>query len=461
LEGKSVPHELLQSLQKVDGFDENAFVKVHENRNQVVSVRANLKKLKETPQIFQSDEKVPWSNAGYYLPSRPSFTFDPLFHAGSYYVQEASGMFLEQCLKQTLDLKKSLRALDLCAAPGGKSTLIQSLISHGSLLVSNEVIKTRVGVLVENMSKWGGENVFVTNNDARDFSRLENYFDVMVIDAPCSGSGLFRRDPDAIDEWSTDAVRTCSLRQQRILADVYPCLKQNGILIYSTCSYSPEEDEAIGDWLMENFDVESLQIKVDEAWNIIESRSDVKKAFGYRFFPNRLKGEGFYIACYRKRDGESESPQRVKKGKQIKIAASEKDVIKPWLKDDLELIFYRNGEEIFAVPSAFEDDLGVIQSNLYIKKAGVAIGKIVRDELLPAHELALSGLVSDKLFTISLKKDEALQYLRKEEVVIKESHRGWALVQYEKMNLGWVKVLANRTNNYYPKEWRILKSGNV
>ena len=234
MEVKSVPDELLLSLQDVEGFDEKSFIDVHNNRRQVVSIRINPKKITYPP--YPDAEKIPWSSTGYYLPQRPSFTLDPFFHAGAYYVQEASGMFLEQCIQQTSDLSSPLKILDLCAAPGGKSTLIQSLISRESLLVSNEVIKTRVGVLIENISKWGDENVIVTNNDPRDFSRLENYFDVVVVDAPCSGSGLFRRDPGAIDEWSTDAVETCCMRQQRILSDAYGCLKQRGILIYSTCS---------------------------------------------------------------------------------------------------------------------------------------------------------------------------------------------------------------------------------
>ena len=234
---KSVPGELLHSLKNVEGFDEKSFLHVHEHRKPVVSVRINPEKITAAP--FGGAEKIPWSSTGYYLPERPSFTLDPLLHAGAYYVQEASSMFLEQCLRQTTDLSSPLKVLDLCAAPGGKSTLIQSFISNESLLVSNEVIKTRVAVLVENLSKWGNENVIATNNDPRDFARLNGFFDVLVIDAPCSGSGLFRRDPDAISEWSVAAVETCSMRQQRILSDSYACLKQNGILIYSTCSYSP------------------------------------------------------------------------------------------------------------------------------------------------------------------------------------------------------------------------------
>ncbi|RZL04773.1 MAG: phosphoenolpyruvate carboxylase, partial [Pedobacter sp.] len=180
--------------QNVPGFEEPSFVHTHESGEQVVSIRTNPAKFNIASSHFDVEEKVQWSSCGYYLKQRPSFTTDPLFHAGCYYVQEASSMFLEQALKQSVDLTTPIKVLDLCAAPGGKSTHIQSLISADSLLVSNEVIKARAGILKQNIVKWGGSNVIVTNNDPQHFSRLEGFFDVIVVDAPCSGSGLFRRD---------------------------------------------------------------------------------------------------------------------------------------------------------------------------------------------------------------------------------------------------------------------------
>jgi 16S rRNA C967 or C1407 C5-methylase (RsmB/RsmF family)/NOL1/NOP2/fmu family ribosome biogenesis protein len=459
-ESENVPAGLISSLRSVSGFNEQSFVEVHKTGEQVTSIRINPRKVNKDPvSMFSGLEKVPWSSIGYYLPSRPSFTLDPRLHAGAYYVQEASSMFLEQCLKQTSDLRKDIRVLDLCAAPGGKSTLIQSLITSGSLLVSNEVIKTRVNVLIANVSKWGGANVVVTNDDPRDLARLADYFDVLVVDAPCSGSGLFRRDPDAIDEWSLEAVHTCSLRQQRILADAYSCLRQNGVLIYSTCSYSPEEDEQIGDWLMNNYAVETFRINVESEWNIVETQSSAG-ALGYRFFPDRLRGEGFYISCFRKKDGEEASEIRPRKSKSILPSGSQKATAARWIDESSALTIYNMDDELFCFPASLAEDLAVVRDNLYVKKAGIVIGKMIREELLPSHELAVSGIVSKKLFTISLKKEEALQYLRKEEVTISTPHRGWALVEYDGFRLGWVKVLGNRTNNYYPKEWRILKRGN-
>ena len=457
MEGKKIPGELLQSLRGVEGFNQKSFIDVHESGEQVVSIRVNAQKLALPP--FENCQPVPWSSSGYYLPHRPSFTLDPLLHAGAYYVQEASGMFLEQCIKQTTDLRSPLKVLDLCAAPGGKSTLLQSTITSESLLVSNEAIKTRVGILEENMTKWGGSNVIVTNNDPRDFSRLPGFFNVMVVDAPCSGSGLFRKDPDAITEWSTQAVQTCALRQQRILTDAYSCLQQNGVLVYATCSYSPEENEQICNWLVQTFDLTPLKIAIDPSWNIIETETD-GRAYSYRFFPDKLKGEGFFISCFRKNDGTVSDMRQPGKTKLAPATKSEISVAGLWLSADAHLQLWRHSDELLALPASVNAQLPIIQSALYVKKAGVHIGKVVRNEFLPAHALALSGLCSDQLLRISLKRDEALQYLRKEEVTIQSKEKGWALVDYEGQHLGWIKLLGNRANNYYPKEWRILKSGN-
>src|SRR5690349_10320834 len=287
MSSESIPAALIASLEEIEGFNKEAFLQVHESGNQITSIRVNPHKWTLSSEL-PTLNSVPWSEYGVYLSQRPSFTFDPLFHAGCYYVQEASSMFLEQALRQTLDLSGSLRVLDLCAAPGGKSTHIQSLLSKGSLLVSNETIRGRVPPLQDNIIKWGAENVVVSSNDASDFSSLENFFDAIVIDAPCSGSGLFRRDPEAIEEWSLQNVELCSGRQQRIIADVWPALKSNGILIYSTCSYSKKEDEDILDWISSTINAEYLTLSLKSEWNI----SDTGK--GYRFWPDKVKGEGFF-----------------------------------------------------------------------------------------------------------------------------------------------------------------------
>lgn len=455
----NLPEAFIQSLQNIKGFNEEAFKAVHQSAAQITSVRLNPNKIFDIQHSpFNINERVPWSSNGYYLTKRPSFTLDPLFHAGAYYVQEASSMFLEEALKQTVDLTKPLKVLDLCAAPGGKSTLIQSVISKESLLVSNEVIKTRVNILAENITKWGAVNVIVTNNDPKDFQRLQNYFDVIIVDAPCSGSGLFRKDADAIDEWSENNVALCAQRQQRILGDVFSSLKPGGILIYSTCSYSQQEDEEIGDWLGDELKGESVQLKVEESWGIVETVSERKGSFGYRFYPDKVKGEGFFIAAFKKHGEVEKEVQRPKSKLKSKQALTDKEIetLKPYLVNTGDYFFIKQNNEVIVMPSHLQDDLTVIQSALYIKKAGVRSGTIIRDELIPAHELAVSNIIHPAVPKIEADTETALQYLRKADIKIEPGIKGWVLLMHQQLPLGWIKVLPNRINNYYPKDWRIL-----
>ena len=460
-----LPVQLLNSLESVKGFDKEAFDRVHQSGEQVTSIRFNPLKLSivngqwsvkdpvhHSPLIIHST--IPWTNHGYYLTERPSFTFDPLFHAGTYYVQEASSMFLEQALIQTVVLIKPIKVLDLCAAPGGKSTHIQSLISKDSLLVSNEVIRSRANVLKDNIIKWGCENVVVTNNDPKDFSKLENYFDVIVVDAPCSGSGLFRRDAEAIEEWSENNVALCSQRQQRILADVWPSLKENGILIYSTCSYSKQEDEEIMDWMMAQLSVVSCQLTVAPLWGITPVQSN-NGGYGYRFWPDKVQGEGFFLACFKKSDGENDDLFRYRK-KPEAVTKKEIEFIDKWVKtEDKEFIKYEN--TVYAWPVQLVKNFSFLLEQLRVIYSGVLVGELMRDKLVPAHSLAMSMITLESMWEIALDYSQAIQYLQRKELIIEAENKGWQLVTYKGYHLGWVNVLPNRINNYYPKELRILK----
>lgn len=463
---QKLPSPLLASLQTANGFDENTFIDIHESGNQITSIRINPNKISDTQHSLSAgidstlnfQGSVPWSTFGYYLTERPSFTSDPLFHAGAYYVQEASSMFLEVALRQTCDLSRSLKVLDLCAAPGGKSTLIQSVISADSLLVSNELIKTRVNILTENITKWGAANTVVTNNDPRDFQRLPQYFDVIVVDAPCSGSGLFRKDPAAIDEWSLDNVALCNQRQQRILSDILPALKPGGFLIYSTCSYSLEEDEAIGEWLINNEDqqLSGIQILLQDHWNIIETQTNSGTGFGYRFYPDKLKGEGFYIAAFKK-EGDGNVSKEIKlKNKPLPADKNETNIVSSMIKTAELFSFFKWKDEILLVPGNLLQDVFVLQAALYLKKAGICMGTVIRNELIPHHELAMSNLLVDDIPFFDADKETALQYLRRADINIVTSQKGWVLLKYKQLALGWMKILPGRINNYYPREWRIL-----
>lgn len=458
-----VPPALLLSLQNIKGFDKEAFERVHKTGQQITSIRYNAAKLKRTshPSFFNEglQEPIPWASGGYYLRDRPSFTLDPLFHSGLYYVQDASSMFLEEALRQTIDLGSPLKVLDLCAAPGGKSTLIQSIISAESLLVSNEVIKARANILVENITKWGAENVIVTNNDPKDFQRLPGYFDIIVVDAPCSGSGLFRKDPQAIKEWSINNVQLCCQRQQRILSDVMPSLKHGGILLYSTCSYSGEEDEDLSDWLISSCGVQSLKLQLKDGHGIIETLSPISNAYGYRFYPDKVKGEGFYLAAFKKEEKENmpaaQGTKAMKRNQRVVIP--DREVLEPFMEKPGNFFFITQNESVIAVPLHLERELAILQSSLYIKKAGVKLGNIIRNELIPAHELAVSTIINPCVLYFDTDRETALKYLRKQDTgILPSNNKGWCLLTYSKLPLGWIKILPGRINNYYPRDWRIL-----
>lgn len=445
----NLPYQLLNSLKDVKGFNKEAFEQVHASGGQITSIRTNPAKQFKIQNSAFKISPVLWSEGGVYFETRPSFTFDPLFHAGCYYVQEASSMFLEQALKQTVDLSKPLKVLDLCAAPGGKSTHIQSLISKDSLLVSNEVIKSRANILKDNIIKWGCQNVMVTNNDPKDFAKLEGYFDVIVIDAPCSGSGLFRREPEAIEEWSENNVQLCCQRQQRILADVWPALKENGILIYSTCSYSKEEDEDIVSWLNEVFQVANCQLQIDDDCGIVRSNGS------YRFWPDKVKGEGFFLSCFQK-TGETNEVAVKTKHKSEPVTKKEKEIIAEWANTrNSHFIKYNN--TVYAWPEQLANDLSWLLNQLHVVYSGTIIGELIRNKLVPHHALAMSPLVNNSVNRTELSYEDAIQYLKRKDIKIEIKDKGWRLVNYKDHSLGWINVLANRINNYYPSELRILK----
>jgi len=300
-----------------------------------VSIRLNKQKFDSIPEL----PTVPWSNQAYFLEQRPVFALDPLWHAGAYYVQEASSMFLEQAFQQ-IQTDGSKMVLDLCAAPGGKSTHLNSLINDKDLLVSNEVIRSRVPILIENLSKWGHSNFMVSNSDARQFGDLGPLFDVLVIDAPCSGEGLFRRDPEAAKEWSLENANLCSVRQRRILAESWPCLKQGGYLIYSTCTFNPAENEENLNWLRSQGGFESVRIPLQEEWNVNEI--DNNGIYGYRFLPHKVKGEGFFLSILKK----TEQTEPVHFPKKLKTRLQRPTSMPDgWLQSTTDKTFFQHNDQ--------------------------------------------------------------------------------------------------------------------
>ena len=268
------------------------------------------------------------------------------------------------------------------------------------------------------MSKWGSSNVVVLQNDPVDFKRLPGFFDVLVVDAPCSGSGLFRRDPGAVEEWSEDNVNLCSQRQQRIISDVLPSLKTGGMLFYSTCSYSEDENEQISLWLQQEMGMIRKDLFIDSNWDLVTGRGEGK---GIRFWPDRVSGEGFYLACFQQTEGENGS--RVKAGKKStleKLSKNHTGLLQAWMSDKTgQLQAFHSGEHQFLFPPQLEDDLRLLMSQqFYIRLAGVRIGKWAGKDLIPDHALAISGFLSPEIVGFSLNKETALNYLRREELAL-------------------------------------------
>lgn len=395
-------------------------------------------------------DKVLWCDDGYYLKERLTFTFDPLFHAGGYYVQEASSMFLEQVIKQHID--RPVVALDLCAAPGGKSTHLRSVLPADSLLVANEVIRNRSQILAENLTKWGHPDVVVTHNDPADFSALPSFFDLIVADVPCSGEGMFRKDPGAIEEWSPAHVEMCCQRQRRIIADVWPALKPGGMLVYSTCTYNAKENEENIAWIRSEFGADVLSVDVPAEWRITGNLfSDAFPV--YRFLPYKTRGEGFFLAILRKPDEEADASYHLRsKSKKIRI-----DFPKHWLAapNDFELSVV--GNQVSAVRSSQAASVEALKQKLRMVQCGVALGEMKGKDMIPAHALAVSKELAPGAFpTQELAYEQAIAYLRREAIVLPpDTGKGYVLLTYKDLPLGFVKNIGNRSNNLYPSEWRI------
>lgn len=394
-------------------------------------------------------EPVAWCPQGWYLGNRPTFTFDPLLHAGLYYVQEASSMFVCEVVKQIIH--EPVLMLDLCAAPGGKSTALRSALPEGSLLFSNEPVKTRASILKENMQKQGHPDVIATNNFPKDYRKSKLMFDAILADVPCSGEGMFRKDPNSIQEWSQQNVEKCRLLQRSIIEDAWHCLRPGGFLIYSTCTFNAHEDEENAEWITKTLDADFIDIKTKEEWNI--SGPLVGSNPAYRFIPGVTRGEGLFMTVLRKRGDSARTHNNTptchpKQAKNI-------DKTRNWLNGDFTYV--EEKDTITAIPSRWIGMYNNVRNKLHVIHAGVGIGTIKGKDIIPDNSLALSMALNREAFNIAeLDHDTAIRYLRKEAITLDAATpKGFAIVAYKGHPLGFVKNLGNRANNLYPQEWRI------
>ncbi len=474
-----LPVAFIEQIKELLPNEYEAFFKAMDKPSPV-SVRLN-DKVTITPNYPQ----VPHCKSGYYLPERPTFTLDPWFHAGVYYVQEAGSMFLEQVVRnyfsgpstssgtendestnrligESITPNSSLltpnyigsstnskaelhaiRALDLCAAPGGKSTHLASLLSDDSLLISNEVMPQRAHILAENATKWGYGNMMVTNNRPADFGKLEGYFDLLLTDVPCSGEGMFRKDEKAIEDWSPAYVLECAERQRSILTDVWPALKQNGLLIYSTCTFNKAENKDNIAWIAQELGAE-----------ILESR---------HFYFHTDQSEGLFMAALRKTATAGNT--RIKPQKSISrftdyshsfintspIRQNEAMLTNPddWcIKEEKDLVY--------ALPKAYEADFAILDKHLRWLKKGIGIATLKGKNQTPHIDLALSRHINKEAFiTYELDLPTALHYLKGESITLPDAPIGYLLLTFKGVPMGWGKNIGNRCNNLYPDAWRI------
>jgi 16S rRNA C967 or C1407 C5-methylase (RsmB/RsmF family) len=439
----------------------------------VVSVRYNPFKLSAMP---AGADAVPWNRYGAYLTERPVFTLDPAMHAGAYYVQEASSQFVEHILRETAgdetgDIPDGIRILDLCAAPGGKTTLYSTLAGPEGLVVANEVIKQRAGVLADNVRRWGVGNVAVSCNEARDFAAYRHRFDVLAVDAPCSGEGMFRKNPAARTEWSPANVELCAARQRKILAEAWDALRPGGVLIYSTCTFNRRENEDNVAWLADNFAVEPVEIDVPAGWGIevgfagnnLPSERQIQT---FRFYPHRLKGEGFFAAVMRKSDGRTkrETP-RARREPLVELNRPESRPLVEWVTAPEAMKFARAGENCYGFYRPQYGAVAALAGGLNIIYSGVCMGRIFGGKLRPDHALALfCDLSRDRAAGTPLSLDEALDYLRKKEFAdVSRLAEGLNLLTYNAdgfppggLPIGWTKRIGHRTNTMLPNTFRIV-----
>jgi 16S rRNA C967 or C1407 C5-methylase (RsmB/RsmF family)/NOL1/NOP2/fmu family ribosome biogenesis protein len=453
----NLPEAFQDQMRDILGPEYPAFVQAM-TEPPPVSIRLN--KRRNTDQ-WEEAEQVPWHPMGRYLQERPVFTLDPLLHAGAYYVQEASSMFVAEAVRQVLDLSRPLRVLDLCAAPGGKSTLLADLLSEESLLVANEVIQSRYPILRENLIKWGFPNILTTRLDPSAFSPLKGYFDLVLVDAPCSGEGLFRKDPAAVKEWSSERVEFCASRQERILKAAHPLVSPGGWLMYTTCTYNDKENQQNGQ-ILQHAGFKSKKLRIPSDWNICFSQHE--DLCGYSFLPHRLKGEGFFLSVFQK---EGEPVSKIKwrgKNQHYKPVGKKRAAeFSAWLEDpDRWYLFQNPRDEISLINRVVGEEALAIAQLLGHGQPGFRAGMLKKKQFIPHHELAMSPAVSSSIPYLSLAKKEALHYLKKEEIPINTNSTGWNLVKHRGFALGWIKLLPKRANNYYPKEWRIrMKLKNI
>lgn len=440
--------EFVEHLHRIMPRDAQALAQALTATEPAVSVRLNPFKGAE---LEPGLDPVPWCRYGAYLEHRPPFTFDPDWHAGRYYVQDAASMFLHHVLQ--CQVQEPVRYLDLCAAPGGKATCACGALPAGSLVVANEVVLARARVLAHNMARWGQAATVVTCDTPERVGRtLPAFFDVIAADVPCSGEGMMRKDDEAVEQWSPQLVRQCAERQRDILAQVWPALKPGGLLIYSTCTFNREENELMADYIARHLGAEAIEVPVLPAWRVAPGIDTIHRC--YRFMPHRTRGEGLFVCAMRK----DAAPAAAQKSQKPRRAATPPvpAAVKGWVRGDY--VWQLAGDTVTAIPAAHHGAVAAVQQALHVMAAGVEVAHVKGKSLVPTHALAMStALRGDAFPAVDVDYATAVAFLRGESIQV-TAPRGHTLVTHQGAVLGWVNNLGARANNLYPKPLRILSS---
>ena len=455
----NLPEGFTESLTKGSGATLFAGLPEALALDPVTSVRLNGAK---TPDGGWRDDTRPvgWAPAGRYLASRPAFIFDPLMHQGAYYVQDASSMIIGHvvhCLCAGADNPVSY--LDACAAPGGKTGAAIDALPSGSVVWANEYMPHRAAVLRENLAKQGYPLTIVTTGDTARFAGMEVEFDIVAADVPCSGEGMMRKDADAVAQWSPRLVEQCAAIQREILTNIWPALRPGGYLIYSTCTFNRRENEENVRWLIDTFGAEPVEIPVDPSWGIAPALDADFPA--YRFIPGLTEGEGLFMAIVRKpgdeafhapaavRDIRRKSDRRPTQKKAPQTAALMAQGA-AWLLPEWEAKIEIDGDKLIAV---FSPQIAGQHPRL-------EIATVKGRDAVPSQQLALSCAYCRGAFPeVEIDRLQALRYLRGEAPELRaDTPRGHILLTYRRLPLGFVKNIGNRSNNLYPRPWRIVST---
>ncbi len=431
--------------QKLPTTEVNALLEAL-RENPQVALRCNINK-KRPDDLLVDASPVAWCTTGYQLPYRPCFSHLPLWHSGSFYVQDASTMLLEQAVKEIQKQENPKTVLDLCAAPGGKTTHLLSLLPQDCLVVANEIHPQRNFLLQENCCKWGQNNIIITRSAPERFSSVKHLFDVLLIDAPCSGEGMFRKEEQAINHWSLENVRQSAERQREIITDAWHSLKSGGYLIYSTCTFNRQENEDMVAWICRNFDAQTVEIPVSPSWNI-----DVSE-YGYQCYPHKVKGEGFFMALIQKTGGKPVTiPQKHQKSR-ISVASS--DVIAKWLTQKMDIYTLEN--HFFVLSPQFSNYVAPL-SVLDITQIGTPISsEAFKKDIIPHTALSLSDIINIAAFeTLELSLEKSLEYLHFPSLQnLKLGTDKYVIATYLQQPLGFLKNTGKYYNSLYPKYWRL------